>query len=327
MTRDSCPPQMLRRRLLGTALAAVALPGSVRAAAYPDRALTIICPFVAGGPSDITARTIGEPLRAALKQAVLVDNVTGAGGLVATRKVLVAPADGYTLLLGASYLVTAPSLYKNANFDAARDFIPLSPPVESPLVFVCGTQSNLKTLIDGAKQTGKPLTVASPGAGTLSHLGAEMLRLASSSPIVHVPYRGVGPALTDVIGGNADLMLDGVSSSLPHIRSGRLKALFVPDGQRNPLLPDTPTGAEVGYPTVKVRAWNAIFARAGTPDDVVNLLTASITKLLAKPEVRGALTARGLEPSKLTPSAFRSGLGAEAAHWNRVIHDARITIE
>jgi tripartite-type tricarboxylate transporter receptor subunit TctC len=286
-----------------------------------------VCPFVPGGPSDTTARSIAEPLRQVLQQPVVVENVTGAGGLVATRKVLSAPADGYTLLLGASYLVTAPSLYKTANFDPVKDFVPLSPPVESLLVFVAAPRTDLKVLIEEAKRSGKPIRVASPGAGTLSHLGAEMLRLASNAPMVHVPYRGVGPALMDIMGGNADMMLDGVSSSLPHIRAGRLKALFVPDEQRNPLLPGTPTAAEIGYPKIKVRAWNAVFAKAGTPREIVSSLTKEITTILARPDVGSKLRNLGLEPSNMTTTQFAARMGEEAAHWSQLVRDARITID
>lgn len=321
-----------RRNFIGAAMVSCAagallLPRWAIAAGYPTRSITLVSPFVAGGPNDIVGRTIAESLKDSLKQPVIVENVPGAGGLIGTRKVLAAPADGYTLLIGAAYLVTAPYLYKNANFDPVRDLIPLSPPVESSLVFVSGMHKDLMSLIQSAKQTGKPIRLASPGAGTLSHLGGEMLRLAANAPIAHVPYRGVGPALADLLGGHVDLMLDGVSSSLPQIRDGRLNALCVPDEHRNPLLPDVPTTAQLGFPTVKIRAWNGIFAKAGTPSGVLEVLTTEISKIVNRQEVAGQLKNRGLEPSPMTAAAFKQRLAAEADHWKTFIETARITVE
>ncbi|WP_028602330.1 Bug family tripartite tricarboxylate transporter substrate binding protein [Ottowia thiooxydans] len=318
-----------RRDLIAAALAAGALSYPIRAlaAAYPARTITLVSPFVAGGPNDIVGRIIAESLKDALKQPVLVDNVTGAGGLVGTRKVLVGPSDGYTLLIGAAYLVTAPHLYKAATFDPAQDLIPLSPPIESSLVFVSAEHTDLKSLIESAKKSGKPIRLASPGAGTLSHLGGEMLRLAANAPLVHIPYRGIGPAMTDVMGGHADLLIDGVSSSLPQIRDGRLRALAVPDEQRNSLLPDAPTTAQLGWPSVKVRAWNAIFAKAGTPADIVELLTTEITKVVNRPEITSELKKRGLDPSPLAAAAFKQRLAVETAHWKSVVQSAKITLE
>ena len=321
-----------RRQAIASASAGLAglftvLGSDAADAAYPTRAISLVAPFAPGGPNDIVARSVAEPLRDSLKQPVTVDNVSGAGGIVGTRKVLAAPADGYLLLVGAAYLVTAPHLYKTSNFDAARDFIPLSPPVESLLVFVSAEHADLKKLLDRARQTGNPVRYASPGAGTLSHLGAEMLRLASGAPMMHVPYRGVAPALSDVMGGHADILVDGLSSSLPLIRDGRLKALAIPDSERNPLLPDVPTTGQLGFPDVKVRAWNAIFARAGTPVSITDLLTAEITRILGRPEVSGELKKRGLETTAITPAAFRQRMAAESAQWKSVVSAGRITVE
>ncbi|MBL0419221.1 tripartite tricarboxylate transporter substrate binding protein [Ramlibacter sp. AW1] len=331
MTTLRTPQNPTRRHLLGGALCSSLawLPGWgwATSGAYPTRAVSMIAAFAAGGPNDIVARSVADPLKDALKQSVPVENVTGAGGLIATRRVLSAPADGYTLLAGAAYLVTAPHLYKSANFDPAKDLVPVSPPIESLLVLVSANGTDLGALVENAKRTGKPITLASPGAGTLSHLGGEMLKLATGAPMVHVPYRGVGPAITDIMGGHADLMIDGMSSSLPHIRDGRLKALAVPDDERNPLLPQVPTTTELGLPSVKVRAWNAIFARAGTPQPVLDLLTTEVTRIVRRPELDAELRKRGLEPSKLSAAAFRERMGSESAHWKSVVQSARISIE
>ncbi|MGE0800359.1 MAG: Bug family tripartite tricarboxylate transporter substrate binding protein [Lautropia sp.] len=325
-------PESGRRSFLGGLCAAgvagiAAAPRSVAAADYPTRPIALISPFSPGGPNDIVGRTIAEPLAGMLGQPIVVETVTGAGGLVGTRRLLSAPADGYTLLIGAAYLVTAPHLYKSANFDPGRDLIPLSPPVESLLVYVSGSHGDLKAMIDNARRSGTPIRVAHPGAGTLSHLGSELLRLESQAPMVMVPYRGVGPAITDLMGGHADLLIDGISSSLPQIRAGRLKALCVPDAARNPLLPDVPTTAELGFPSVRVRAWNAIFARAGTPADVVDRLSTEISRIVRQPAVSESLKQRGLEPGAESPAAFRERLATESAHWQAVVRKAGITVE
>jgi tripartite-type tricarboxylate transporter receptor subunit TctC len=330
-------PDRRRRDFIGTTAvgslvaaglaATLAFPRRAIANTYPARAITLISPFSAGGPNDIVGRVIAEPLSAAMGQPVLVESVTGAGGLVGTRRLLAAAPDGYTLLIGAAYLVTAPHLYKGVSFDPARDFVPVSPPVESLLVFVSGTQRDLAAMIKEARRTGNPIRVANPGAGTLSHLGSEMLRLAGQVPINQVAYRGVGPAITDLIGGHVDLLLDGISSSLPHIQAGRLQGLCVPDAQRNPLLPEVPTTAELGFESVNVRAWNAIFARAGTPKDVIDRLTTEITQISARRDVIDNLTKRGLEPASISPAAFRERLTTELAHWKMVVEQAGIKAE
>ena len=320
-----------RRRVLGAAtltglLSVLGVPLSF-AASYPSRPIKMVAPFSAGGPNDILARTVAEALQHAVKQPVIVENVTGAGGIVGTQRVLSSPPDGYTLLVGAAYLVTSPHLYRAAKFDPARDFVPLGPPVESLLVLVSGPHTDLKAMIERAKSSGSPLRIASPGTGTLSHLGGELLRMASGAPIIHAAYRGVGPALSDVIGGHADLMIDGVSSSLPLIRDGRLKALAVPDQQRNPLLPDVPTLGELGYRGVEVRAWNAIFAPASTPKDVIDFLTPAITGILSRAEIVQQLKARGMEPTTLTAASFRERLARESQHWKSVIQTAGVAVE
>ena len=302
-------------------------PAAAQAGAYPTRTITLVSPFVAGGPNDIIGRLIAEPLREALGQPVVVDNASGAGGLIGTQKVLSAPADGYLLLIGAAYLPTAPFLFKAARFDAANDLIPLSAPIESQLVFVAGPQADLQTLFANARRTGTPLRIANPGTGTLSHLGAELLRLEANVPAVQVPYRGVGPGLTDLMGGQVDLMLDALPTSLPLVRSGKLKALCVPEQVRNPLLPDVPTTTELGWGAVQVRAWNALFARTGTPAAIVERLRAELTKIVASTTVRDGLSKRGLEVGSGDPSAFRQRIVTEAARWNTVIQRAGISIE
>ena len=295
--------------------------------AFPSRPITLVTPFAPGGPSDIVARTVAEKLAEAVKQPVVIENVTGAGGILAVRRVLSGTTDGHQLLLGAAFLATAPHLYKSATFDPVRDLVPLSPPVESLLVFVSGQGGDLKALIQKAKQSGQPIRAASPGAGTLSHLGSEMLARAAGVPVIHAHYRGVGPAVADVIGGHADMLLDGISSSLPLIRDGKLKALAVPDEKRNPLLPDVPSTVELGFADVKVRAWNAIFAPAAVPAPVVEQLSGELMRILARPEVVRDMGARGLEPATITPVAFRQRLASETAYWKALIAAAKISLE
>jgi len=324
-----------RRKILAVAAGSALLgmgvssPRPVRAQTdFPVKPIVLIAPFPAGGPNDTVARVVGQQLSLLLKQPVNVDNRSGAAGHLGTSVFLNAPADGYTLLVGAAYLVVSPHLYKNVKYDATRDLIPLASPVDSMLVVVSHPASpDLKTLIARAKTTGTPIRMASPGTGTLSHLGGELLKLVSGAPFILVPYRGTAAAQSDVIGQNVDLMIDGVSSALPLIRAGRMKALAIPDEARNPLLPDVATVAELGYPGVVVRAWNAFFAPAGAPREVVERLSADLSSILARPDIAQELRSRGLEPTTLSPARFRERIAAESALWARVIREAGVTVD
>jgi tripartite-type tricarboxylate transporter receptor subunit TctC len=320
-----------RRQVCGGALAALVGAGAFGQAAaqgrYPDGTISVVAPFVPGGPNDMVARAVANGLAEAFGVTVTVDNRSGAGGNIGTQHVLQQPADGRTLLLGAAYLVVSPHLFKSVHYDPVRDFVPVGPPVESRLVFVTRPDGpDLKDMLAKAKATGVPLKLASPGAGTLSHLGGEALSLASGAPMTHIAYRGVGPAVTDVLGGHVDLMLDGMASSLPLIKAGRAKGLAVPEEAREPLLPDVPSLAELGYPGMTIRAWNAAFVVAATPRPIVDKLTAEVTRTLAKPEVVKALTARGLRPTTLSPAQFHQRMAEESARWQKVIRDAKISL-
>lgn len=330
MRKIDFAPNVLRRFLvLASASTALGGFGAVQAqGAFPTKPITVIVPFVAGGPTDTFARTVANGLSQALGQTVTVENRAGAGGNIATAQFLSSAADGYTILVGASYLVVSPYLYKSVTYDPVKDFLPVGPPVESHVVFVTKAGGpDMKAMLESAKTSKDPIKLASPGAGTLSHLGGVALGVASGAPMTHVAYRGVGPAITDVMAGHVDLMIDGMSSSLPLVKSGKLKAVAVPSLVRDPLMPDVPTVAELGFPGMEVLAWNAAFVQPGTPKDVVDKLTSAITAVLAKPEVGADLRARGLFPTTLNTADFRARMGVEAAHWKAIITSANITVD
>lgn len=322
-----------RRRVIA-GLAALAAAGAVRAqpgaaGGFPNRPLRLVVPFPPGGASDTSARLIAARLGERLGQPVVVENRPGATGNIATTTVTRGPADGYQLLLGAAFLAVNPWLYKNAGYDPVRDLAPLGRPIDSRVVLVGRPElPPLPAFIEQARRTSTPIRLASPGAGTLSHLGGELLRIRTGAPMIHVPYRGSVAALTDLAGQQVDLMFDAVASATPMIRGGRIKAIAVPEASRNPQLPDVPTLGELGVPDLFVRAWNVMFAPAGTPADVLETLRTHVDAVLAMPAVADELRSKGLEVGDPTPpQAFVARLQAESELWRRTVQAAGITLE
>lgn len=293
---------------------------------WPSRPITLYVPFAAGGPTDIFSRTVAAEMSKRLGQAVVVENKTGAGGNIATTQFLQAKPDGYTLLTGASYLLVSPYLYRTITYDLTKDFTPVGPPVESHLVFVGNPHGpSLKQMLEAAETTKQPIKLASPGAGTLSHLGSIALGQSAKAPMTHVSYRGIPPALTDIMAGNVDLLLDGISSSLPLIKAGRLKALAVPAAARDPLLPEVPTLSELGYADLDVLPFNALFANPKTPPEVLQKLDSVVRAVFASTEIKTELESRGLYPTTLTVEQFRQRMSTESQRWKHVIEAAGIT--
>ena len=333
-TPAQASPAARRRVLAG--LLAVAAAGTARAQSgggaaggFPNRPMRLVVPFPPGGASDTSARLIAAKLGERLGQPVVVENRPGATGNIATVAVARGPADGYQLLLGAAFLAVNPWLYKNAGYDPVRDLAPLGRPIDSRVVLVARPDlPPLPAFIEQAKRTSTPIRLASPGAGTLSHLGGELLRIRTGAPMTHVPYRGSVAALTDLAGQQVDVMFDAVASATPMIRGGRIKAIAVPETARNPQLPDVPTLAELGVPDIVVRAWNMMFAPAGTPPDVLETLRTHVDAVLAMPAVADDLRSKGLEVGEPTaPQAFVARLQAESDLWRRTVQAAGITLE
>ncbi|HET9978203.1 MAG TPA: tripartite tricarboxylate transporter substrate binding protein [Burkholderiaceae bacterium] len=317
-----------RRHLL---IAAAALPFGARAqATWPSRAVRIVVPFAAGGTTDILARALAPELQRVFGQPFVVDNKPGAGGNTGAAEVAKAANDGHTLLMGTvgTHAINA-SLYSKMPYDHVKDFVPVSLVAGVPNVLVVNPANAQKygigsvaDLIKVARANPGKLNVASSGNGTSIHLAAELFKSMTATFMLHLPYGGSGPALIDLIAGNTDLMFDNLPSSLPHIRSGRLKALAVTSAVRSTALPDVPTVEEAGGAALKgfeASSWFGLLAPAGTPMEIVNRVQAEVAKALATPAMRERLQAQGAIPSGITSAEFARHIAAETAKWAKVV--------
>ena len=317
-----------RRHIL---LATAALPMVARAqGAWPTKAVRIVVPFAAGGTTDILARAIAPELQKAFNQSFVVDNKPGAGGNNGSAEVAKSPNDGYTLLMGTvgTHAIN-PSLYPKMPYDHVKDFVPVTLVAGVPNVVVINPASaqkyNINTIADlarAARANPGKLNVASSGNGTSIHLSAELFKSMTGTFMLHLPYRGSGPALVDLLAGNVDLMFDNLPSALPHIKSGRLKALAVTSGQRSGALPEVPTVAEAGGLLLKnfeASSWFGLLAPAGTPADIVNRIQQETAKSLATPAIKERMLGQGAIPSGNTPAEFAKLIDAETKKWAQVV--------
>lgn len=315
----------------GAALRAVALTAGVVLASgalaqnFPGRPLRFVVPFAAGGGSDHVARSVSPGLTEAFGQPVVVDNRPGAAGMIGADIAAKAPADGHTLLLGSNGpLAINPSLYAKLPYDAARDFAPVSLVTVMPFLLVVHPSlpvKSVKDLIALAKQRSGQLNYASPGSGSTTHLANEYLKSLTGMDITHVPYKGVAPAAIDLIGGQVQMMSGDLSTLLPHVKAGRMRALAVTSARRSSLLPDMPTVAESGVPGYDATGWFGVLAPAGTPGAIVARLNAAIVKGAASAEAKARLAALGGDVATGTPAAFAAHIKTERAKWGKVIRD------
>ena len=301
------------------------------AQAYPNRPVRMVVPFPAGAGVDIVARMIGIPLTEAWGQPVVIDNRPGAGGTIACELAAKAAPDGYTLLIGnVSTIAMAPSLYKKVNYDPIRSFAPITLVDTSANVLVVHPSVPVTTtqaFIALAKSKPGQINYASAGSGTSPHLAAELFKSMAGVNIVHVPYKGSPQALTDLLGGQTQLMFASLVSALPHIRQNRLRALGVTSVQRAAALPDTPTIGESGLLVYDVSVWMGIVAPAGTPPEIVARIHREIARIVQSPDIRERLAAQGLEAATNTPAEFSAYIEAEVAKWGRVIRQAGVTAD
>ena len=318
-----------RRSFLHLAAGVAALPAAsriARAESYPTRPVHIVVGFTAGGPFDITARLIGQSLSAQLGQPFIIDNRPGAGTNIATEFVVGAPADGYTLsLVGLPNAINA-SLYDNLNFDFIRDIAPVASIVGVPNVMLVNPAFPAKTIpefIAYAKANPGKINMASAGEGTFSHLCGELFKLATGIDLVHVPYKGGAPALTDVLGGHVQLIFSGVSVSLGYIKSGKLRALGVTTSARLELLPDIPTVGE-SVPGYEANGWEGLGAPKNTPADVIDRLNGAVKTALADPKIKASFSDLGNVPMPMTPAEFGKLIAGDTEKWRKVIRAANI---
>ena len=304
---------------------------SAAAADYPSRPIRLILPFPAGGPSDIVARTFGAKLGEALGQQVVPDNRGGASGVIAAEIAARAAPDGYTLFLGAIGVMTLnPHLYQKLPYDPQRDFRPVTLLSQSPYILLANPAlpaRSVKELVALAKSRPGRLNFASGGHGTGNHLSGELLKLAAGVDIVHVPYKGASLAVGDVIAGNVQLLFINVLPALPHVKSGRARALAITSKRRSPAAPDVPTFGESGYPAVENGSWHGIVVPAQVSAAVIQRLHGELAKIARQPEVKERLEAQGAEVIGNTPDEFAAFITSERARWGKVIRAAGIKPE
>jgi tripartite-type tricarboxylate transporter receptor subunit TctC len=313
----------LIRRIAAVAGLLALVAGTAAAQTYPSKPVRFIVPYPAGGATDILGRTVGQKLSERWGQPVVVENRAGAGGNLGSDLVAKAAPDGYTIGLGnnATHATNA-SLYPTMPYDTERDFAPVSLLAAVTNVLVVNPQVRAKTVADLvriAKAEPGRLDYASTGSGSAAHLTGELFKTAAGIEMVHVPYRGGPPAVTDLVSGQVKAMFATAPSVLPQIQAGRLTALAVTSARRQPGLPDVPTVAESGFPGFESDAWFAVFAPAGTPAEIVARLNADIRAVLAQPEVVARLKEQGFEVATSTPDELRRHVTAEIAKWGAVV--------
>ena len=310
-----------RRDLLLTALAAVAWP--VAQAQTPGKPLRLIVPFTPGGTTDILARAIGPKLSAALGQNVIIENKPGAGGSLGAGEAAKADADGNTLLMGhIGTLAVNPAIYAKLTYDPIKSFAPVAWVARVPNLLVVPASSPVKSLkefIERARANPGKYSYSSGGNGSAAHITFEYLKLRTRMFMIHIPYRGTAPSVTDLISGQVDATFTGAPAVLPHVRSGRLRALAVSSPQRLAALPDVPTVAESGYPGFEADQWYGIVVPAGTPAAVISRLNAEINKALTLPDVARQLAIEGATPMPGTPKAFADLIASEIPRWAAVV--------
>ena len=292
---------------------------------YPTRSIRIIVPFGAGGPADVTARLIGNVLQENFGQPFVVENRTGAGGVIGTLEAAKSPPDGYTLLMMSNTQTANESLVPTRKYELMRDLAPIAPVNYSDLVIVVHPSVPAKTLAEFialAKRSPGAMNFGSGGSGTSNHLAGELFNIVAGVKLVHVPYKGVNLAMNDVISGQVQAVVIGIPAAAPHIKSGRLRALAVITPQRSPALPDVPTTAEAGLPNFIVNTWYGLLAPAGTPRPIITQLNAELARIMHAPDLKDRLAAMAAEPTTGTPEEFAEFIKREMTKWGDVVREA-----
>ena len=298
------------------------------AASYPGKTIRLVVPFTPGGSTDILARAIGQKLTEAWGQSVIIDNVPGAGGAIGADKVAKAPADGYTLLMGhIGTLAVNPSLYPNLPYDPIKSFAPVAWVARVPNVLVVHPSvpaKNVKELVALAKSKPGQMNYGSGGNGSAANLATEYFKLQTGTSLLHIPYRGTAPAVTDLVGGQTQVLFTGAPAVISQIKNGQLRALAVSSPKRMDALPDLPTVAESGYPGFEADQWYGVVAPAGTPADVIAKLNTQINQALNSAELKNRLNAEGAIATPDTPANFGRLIATEIARWKPVISGGRV---
>ena len=315
---------------LAMAVAAALCAGAAAAQTYPTKPIRFIIPFTPGGNTDVLGRLLGQKLTETWGQQVVIDNRAGAGGTVGVDQASKAPADGYTIVMGTfGSVLVANSLYKKLDYDPLRDLAPVVLVSTPPGLLVTHPQVPVKTvqeLIAYARSSPGKLNYASSGSGTWNHLFGELFNAMAQAKIVHVPYKGASPAVTDLLGGQVQMMFAPFPPALPQIKSGRLRALAVSSEKRSGLLPEIPTVAESGLPAYAAEGWFAVLAPVKTPPAMIGQLNRQLNRALQQPEVRAALAADGAEPAGGTPEELAQSIRDGSAKWGKLIRELGMSL-
>jgi tripartite-type tricarboxylate transporter receptor subunit TctC len=313
--------------VLGAALIAAVLGAAPASAAYPDKPVKVIVPFAPAGPTDVMARLIAQKLSESLKQQFFVENHPGAGGNLGMMAVARSAPDGYTLLVASSSYTVNPSLYAKNPYDAFKDFAPITLAAASPNILVINADipaKSVKELIDLVKANPGKYSIANPGVGTTPQLAAELFKLTNKLDTASVPFGGAGPAIQSVVGGHTPIAFSALPPTAPQVQGGKLRGLAVTSAKRSSTLPDVPTMVEAGFKGQESETMQGIFAPAGTPKDLVDLLNKEIVKVMALPDVKEKCAQLGFDVVANTPAEFAAYIKTDVEKWEKVIKDAKV---
>lgn len=322
-----------RRQLLqsAAALAAAGWAGLTQASDWPARPVNLIVPFPAGGGTDTFARPFSAQFAKTSGKTLVIDNRGGAGGTLGASIAAKAAPDGYNFFMGGTHHVIAPSVYPKLEYDLERDFIPLALLASVPQVVVINPKkvphNSIKELLVDLRANPGKYNYASAGPGSSHHLAGELFKLQTKTQITHIPYKGAGPALQDLIAGNVDMLFDGLGSSAQHIKGGRIKALMVAGAQRNPAFPDVPSAAESGLPDFTVSTWYGLWAPKGTPAALQQQMLEEVRKIGAAEDIKAAWAKNGADYGQLSQPQFASMVHSEIQRWSQVVKAAGVKID
>jgi tripartite-type tricarboxylate transporter receptor subunit TctC len=317
-------------RTFATATLHAAFASLALAQQYPSQPIRMIVGYTPGTGMDIIARSIGPKLTERLGVPIVVENKPGASGNIGSEIVAKSKPDGYTLMVAPSTFVMVPSLFKSLPFDTTKDFAPITLAAWGQLMLCAPASAGIDSvaqLVKIAKDNPGKLDYASPGVGTPHHLAMELFKNVTGASITHVPYKGTAGALTDLLGGQVSVMLVPIHVALPHVRSGKLKALAIGSPKRHPTAPDVPTLSEVGAPGVDVDIWYGFVAPAGTPRDIVTKLNGEMKAILSMPEIKQSFSTQGLDPVSSTPEEFAALIERDIPRWAKVVRESKIPAE
>ncbi len=322
---------MIRKLLVGmTALACATLAAGAQAQAWPTKPIRFVNPFPAGGGTDTFARPLAAILSGSLGQQVVIDNLGGAGGTVGAAVAAKAAPDGYTFMVGAIHHTIAPSVYKALSYDIERDFVPVALIATVPNVVVVQPKLGLnsfKELLNYAKANPGKLTFATPGSGTSQQLAAELVKLTQKVDMLHVPYKGMGPAMQDFLGGSIDTVFDGMGASAAQIRAGKAKPLGVMASKRSAQFPEVPTLAEQGYPGLEVTTWYMIWALKGTPQAVIDRMAKDVAKAADDPVIKNVWANASAEFPTMGAQELVKFVRSEIERWGRIAREANVRVD